>query len=65
MYFIKHAEMRNQTPSVEMIPAQNIDEIIYVCCASVVLVNKTGSFFWLTQLNNECHMEHPHEGYLF
>ena len=42
MYFIKHGESRNQLPSVEMFPAQNVNEI-YGCCMSIVVVNKSGS----------------------
>ena len=34
--------MRNQTPSV-MISAQNANEMVYRCCASIVMVNDTGS----------------------
>ena len=43
VYFIKHSESRNQSTSVEMIPAQNVNQIIYGCCMSIVVVNKTGS----------------------
>ena len=43
MYYVKHGELRNQSPSVETIPAQNVNEIIYGCCMSIVMVNKTGS----------------------
>ena len=35
MYLIKHGELRNQSASVEMISAQNVNEIIYGCCAYV------------------------------
>ena len=42
MNFIKHIELRNLSPSVEMIPAQNVNQIIYGCCASIVVVNITG-----------------------
>ena len=44
MYFIKHKEVRNQSPSEERIQAQSVNEIIYGCCASIVVVNKTDSF---------------------
>ena len=43
MYFIKRCELRNQSPSVETIPAQNVSQIIYGCCSSIFVVNKTGS----------------------
>ena len=31
-YFIKHGELINQSPSVEMITAKNVNEIIYMLC---------------------------------
>ena len=43
MYCIKHRELINHSPSVEMISAQNVNEIIYGCCVSIVVVNKTGT----------------------
>ena len=42
MFCVKHSELRNQSPSVEMILAQNVSKIIYGCCAPLVVVNKTG-----------------------
>ena len=36
VYFIKHSELRNQSPNVEMIPAQNVHAIICGCCALIV-----------------------------
>ena len=38
MCIIKRSELSNHVPSVEMIPAQNIDEIVYGCCASLIVV---------------------------
>ena len=43
MYFIKHSDLSNHSSSVEMIAAQNVIKIIYTCCTSIVVVNKTGS----------------------
>ena len=43
MFFIKHGELRNQSTGVETIPAQNVNQIIYGYCMSIVVVNKTGS----------------------
>ena len=43
MYFIKHGKLRNQSPSVETIQAQNVNQIIYGCYTSIVVVNNTGS----------------------
>ena len=40
---MKHGELRNQLPSVETIPAKNVNQIIYGCCMSIVVVNITGS----------------------
>ena len=40
---IKHSDFKNQSPSEKIIPAQNHNEIIYGCCASIIMVNKTGS----------------------
>ena len=43
MCFIKHGELKNQSPSVEKIPSQNVIKIIYGCCTSMVMVNKMDS----------------------
>ena len=32
VYFMKHGELRNQSPSVETNLAQNSNQIIYECC---------------------------------
>ena len=48
--FCKHDELMYQSPSVETIPAQNVNQIIYGCCTLYVLmqerqlvyVNRTG-----------------------
>ena len=42
MNFTKHSELRNQSHSVETMPAKNVNDIIYGCCTSIVVVNKTG-----------------------
>ena len=42
MYFIKHGELRNQSPSVETIPALDVTKITYGCCMSIIVMNKTG-----------------------
>ena len=39
VYFIKHSELKNQPPSVETIPAPNVNKIIYGCCMSIVEQN--------------------------
>ena len=44
MYFMKHSDFRNQSPSAEVIPALNVNEIIYGCCVSMVMANKMGSW---------------------
>ena len=43
VYYIKHGELINQSPSVETIPASNVNRINYGCCMSIVVVNKTGN----------------------
>ena len=39
---MKYSELRDQMPSVEMIPVQNVCVIIYGCCVSIVVMNKAG-----------------------
>ena len=43
MCLIKHSELRNQSPSVNIIPAHDVNEMIYGCCASIVVENETSS----------------------
>ena len=38
MYFVKRCDLRNELPSTRIIPAKNVDYIIYGCCASIVMV---------------------------
>ena len=42
MYFMKHGELRKQSPSVEMIPAYDVNQIIYGCCMSIVCGEQNG-----------------------
>ena len=41
--FIEHSDLINLLPNAEMIPAQDVNEIIYGCFALIVVVNNIGS----------------------
>ena len=43
MYFMIYSEFRNQIPSVENFTAQNFNEIVYECCAWLVMVHVTSN----------------------
>ena len=44
---MKQGELRNQSPSVETIPAQNVNQIIYRCCTLLLarLINRQVEVF--------------------